>query len=181
MLDAEADILSLDVDCFRLLQNYRQSGLAEKAERAKKEAAKRKEAAAAASESELEDEQGEESEPTTEEADESNSEDGPSKPKAFNVEKGEPWIDRVCDLEGVEAEDLCKLHGKLIAAGFLNFQIRNRITGIEYRVANAGKQYLTKTLEQASELANSDSQSSETEAASSEPELEDSDTIEEAA
>jgi hypothetical protein len=146
MLDAEADILSLDLDCFRLLQSYRQSGLAERAERAKEEAAKQKAAAELAEET-IDEPPGEEPEVEVEPEDDS------PKPKAFNVEKGDPWIDRVCELDGVEAEDLCKMHGKLIAAGFLNFQIRNRITGIEYRVATAGKQYLTKTLEQASEMA----------------------------
>ncbi|MFK7818345.1 MAG: hypothetical protein AB8G99_06485 [Planctomycetaceae bacterium] len=170
MLDAEADILSLDLDCFRLLQNYRQSGLAEKAERAKEEAAKQKAAAQAVPEPE-------EVSPA-EEAEQPESDEEVPKPQAFNVEKGEPWLDRVCELDGVEDEDLCKIHGKLIAAGFLNFQIRNRITGIEYRVANAGKQYLTKTLEQASELA-ADSESRDTDGSDAEPD--DASAIEEAA
>lgn len=163
MLDAEADILALDLDCFQLLQGYRQAGLAEKAQRAKDSKKAQAETNAAAAEAAKADlaaaEEADEElastdadEPGVEEI-EATEEDGPQPPKTakFDVERSDPWIDRICELDGVEPEDLCVLHGKLIAAGFLNFQIRDRHTGIEYRVANAGKQYLTKKLQHASE------------------------------
>lgn len=146
MLSAEAEILSLDLDCFRLLQNYRETCLGKRADRAKAQKVADEEAKAAEVTDVVADEQVEE--PSEPEA------AVPAKsPTAFDADKGDPWVDRICDLDGVEPDDLCKLHGKLIAAGFINFQMRNRTSGLEYRVANAGKQYLTRKLTQASELA----------------------------
>lgn len=139
MLSVEAEILSLDLDAFRLLQGYREIGLSERAARAKAAAEEAKQAASLAAE------------PLADSAENENDEKKAS--DGFERDKTDPWLDRICDLDGVEDDRLCEIHGKLIAAGFLNFQMRNRITGLEYRVANAGKQYLTRKLEQASELA----------------------------
>ncbi len=142
MLTAEAEILSLDLDCFRLLQNYRETCLGKRADRAKAQKAADEEAKSAEG---VEDQQlAEPSEPDAAVPE--------KQPTPFDADKGDPWVDRICDLDGVEPDDLCKLHGKLIAAGFINFQMRNRTSGLEYRVANAGKQYLTRKLTQASEL-----------------------------
>lgn len=143
MLPVEAEILSLDLDAFRLLQGYREIGLSERAARAKAAADEARAAAAEAKQAALDAD-----EPDDEPAAETEQQKG-----SFDREKSDPWLDRICDLDGVEDERLCEIHGKLIAAGFLNFQMRNRITGLEYRVANPGKQYLTRKLEQASELA----------------------------
>lgn len=141
MLKAEAEILSLDLDCFRLLQSYRETCLDEKAERARTAEAEAKEEAEVAERD------------NALEADEARADEATqSATVPFDVEKGDPWVDRICELDGVEPDRLCELHGKLIAAGFISFQIRNRTTGVEYRVANAGKQYLTRKLTQASEL-----------------------------
>ncbi len=152
MLDAEADILALDLDCFQLLQGYRQAGLSEKAQRAKEGKQTQVEADESTDDVTLE---------SDFESDAAAPPDGdtptePPKKGKFDIEKGDPWINRICELDGVEADHVCVLHGKLIAAGFLNFQIRDRHTGLEYRVANAGKQYLTQKLQHASEVTNSE-------------------------
>lgn len=164
MLSAEAEILSLDLDCFRLLQNYRETCLGKRADRAKAQKVADEEARAAeVVEGELVEEEPPEPAAAV-----------PAKPATpFDAEKGDPWVDRICDLDGVEPDDLCKLHGKLIAAGFINFQMRNRTSGLEYRVANAGKQYLTRKLTQASELTAEAAQRDEEEGEVVDPEHED--------
>ena len=55
------------------------------------------------------------------------------------------WLPRLTSLDGVEADRLPVLHGKLIALGFLKFQIANRTTGMQYHVDPAGRQALSRT------------------------------------
>lgn len=52
------------------------------------------------------------------------------------------WVGRVVEVEDVDPESLTKIHGKLIALGFLKFQIKNRSTGVSYCVTRQGKQAL---------------------------------------
>ena len=56
--------------------------------------------------------------------------------------KPREWIPRVADVEGVERENLSKIHGKLIALGYLKFQISSREKGMCYQVSPLGKQAL---------------------------------------
>lgn len=156
MLSVEADILAFDVDSLRLLRGYREAGLSARAERAKsaaEEVAVAKSLAPEAAEQPALSLVADEAEPAaaTVEADAAAS--PPQAPSKFEQDKSDPWVDRISDLEHVEPERLCELHGKLIAAGFINFQIRNRQTGIEYRIANPGKQFLTRAVAEANELA----------------------------
>ena len=162
MLSVEADILAFDLDSLRLLRGYREAGQNARAERARVAEAE----AQAAEDQPLETDAAEEpspSEPTASLAEPGASptespEPASSKP---DRDKGDPWVDRISELEFVELEKLSELHGKLIAAGFLNFQIRNRQTGVEYRITNAGKQFLTRAVEEANEFADSRGHSDE--------------------
>jgi hypothetical protein len=52
------------------------------------------------------------------------------------------WLPRVKSLEGIEGADLPALHGKLIALGFLKFQLVNRTSGMHYHVDASGRQAL---------------------------------------
>lgn len=52
------------------------------------------------------------------------------------------WVVRLAEVADVEPEALTKIHGKLIALGFLKFQLKNRSSGVSYRVTRQGKQVL---------------------------------------
>lgn len=145
MLSVEADILAFDLDSLRLLRAYREAGLTARAERTKIAEA----AAAAIEEQQLAPEEASDESGQPVEVEES-AEETPVTPER---DKGDPWVERISEMEFVEPEQLSELHGKLIAAGFLNFQIRNRHTGVEYRIANAGKQFLTRAVEEANDFA----------------------------
>lgn len=150
MLTAEADILAFDLDSLRLLRGYREAGLNSRADRAKAAAEEAKVAAEAkATLAETEGAAASEAIPESlaEEAAE------PAESPKPERDKGDPWVDRIAELEFVGLDRLSELHGKLIAAGFLNFQIRNRHSGIEYRITNAGKQFLTRAVEEGNEQA----------------------------
>ena len=60
------------------------------------------------------------------------------------IESGDPWLPRIGVLDGVAQDALSGIHGRLIAAGHLVFQFRNRTTGMEYRVSHSGKQFLSR-------------------------------------
>jgi len=46
----------------------------------------------------------------------------------------EGWLPRLHAIEGVEEEHIPRIHGKLIALGFLKFQITGRTSGVVYQV-----------------------------------------------
>ncbi len=52
------------------------------------------------------------------------------------------WIPRVVDLEGIDAKTLPSIHGKLIAFGFLKFDLAGRDAGMRYQLTPQGKQAL---------------------------------------
>lgn len=56
------------------------------------------------------------------------------------------WIPRVTCVDGVATADLSKLHGQLIAHGFLKFQLASRETGVSYQISPLGKQTLEQRL-----------------------------------
>ena len=56
--------------------------------------------------------------------------------------KTENWIPRIAEVEGVDSKDLSKIHGKLIALGYLIFQLSGREKGVCYQVSPMGKQAL---------------------------------------
>ena len=52
------------------------------------------------------------------------------------------WIPRLAHVEGVELEDLSKIHGKLIALGYLRFQLSGPEKGVCYQVSPLGNHAL---------------------------------------
>jgi hypothetical protein len=52
------------------------------------------------------------------------------------------WICRLTEIEGVSSSRLSTIHGKLIAFGFLNFELTNRTTGMRYQVTSLGRRCL---------------------------------------
>jgi hypothetical protein len=52
------------------------------------------------------------------------------------------WLPRIMSVEGLEDESLPRLHGKLIAFGFLKFQLASRGTGVVYQISPAGREVL---------------------------------------
>jgi len=57
----------------------------------------------------------------------------------------------VARLEGVESTQLSRLHGTLIALGFLKFEITGK-TGVQYQLTPAGRQTLENGLLASAEL-----------------------------
>lgn len=55
------------------------------------------------------------------------------------------WLPRIMSVEGLDDESLPKLHGKLIAFGFLKFQLASRGTGVVYQISPAGREALNSS------------------------------------
>ena len=68
------------------------------------------------------------------------------------------WVPRLKSVEGIEDEQLPRLHGKLIAVGFLKFQLAGRMSGVWYQLSPLGKQALNQ---QTSMFEREDADSSE--------------------
>lgn len=71
------------------------------------------------------------------------------------------WVPRLATVEQIEDELLSKLHGRLIAVGFLKFQLGKRTTGLCYQLSPEGRKALDKWNQQASpedgsEVSNTD-------------------------
>lgn len=56
--------------------------------------------------------------------------------------EAEGWVPRISTLIDIKDEELPKLHGKLIAVGYLKFQLSGRNTGVKYQLSPAGKNAL---------------------------------------
>lgn len=50
------------------------------------------------------------------------------------------WVSRIARVEGVEASQMSRLHGRVIALGYLKFKLIDRQVGLRYRLTPAGKQ-----------------------------------------
>lgn len=50
----------------------------------------------------------------------------------------EGWLDRIMAIDGIEEDDLPRLHGKLLALGFLKFQLAGRSEGVRYQITGEG-------------------------------------------
>jgi hypothetical protein len=59
------------------------------------------------------------------------------------------WIARVMEVETIDSAALPSIHGKLIAFGFLKFDLSGRDAGMRYQLTLQGKQALVgKSLEE---------------------------------
>jgi hypothetical protein len=61
-----------------------------------------------------------------------------------DVEEYDGWLDRVGEIDSVESSQMSALHGLLIAQGCLKFEFRGRNRGLQYQLASAGKQALSR-------------------------------------
>ena len=56
--------------------------------------------------------------------------------------EAEGWVERLQKVDQVEAEQLSRIHGKLIALGFLKFELGNRHAGVQYKITRSGQRAL---------------------------------------
>ena len=59
------------------------------------------------------------------------------------------WLNRVAVVEGVKDEHLPRIHGKLIALGFLKFDLTTRTSGVRYQISQSGLRAVNRTLDDA--------------------------------
>src|SRR5258708_40263006 len=52
------------------------------------------------------------------------------------------WSQRIVAVEGLGADQLSAIHGKLIALGMLKFEIGSRADGVQYQLTTLGRQAL---------------------------------------
>ena len=52
------------------------------------------------------------------------------------------WMPRIASLDGFDGERLSSLHGRLIAMGWLGFEVGDRMTGMRYRITRDGQRVL---------------------------------------
>ena len=57
--------------------------------------------------------------------------------KAAN-EEHDGWLDRLVSADDLDADQLTRIHGELIALGMLKFELANRQTGLRYCVSRRG-------------------------------------------
>jgi hypothetical protein len=57
------------------------------------------------------------------------------------------WCPRMTSVEGLAAEQISAIHGKLIALGMLKFEIGSRADGVQYQVTPFGRQALLPPVE----------------------------------
>jgi hypothetical protein len=55
------------------------------------------------------------------------------------------WLPRVRQIEGIEAAELPRLHGRLIALGLLSFEISGN-SGVQYKISPLGRHALERGL-----------------------------------
>ena len=54
------------------------------------------------------------------------------------------WLDRIDSMPDLTTDDLVKLHGRLIALGYLKFEISGRNVGLRYQISSAGRQAIER-------------------------------------
>ena len=59
-----------------------------------------------------------------------------------DVNKNAGWVCRLAEIEGISSHHLSTIHGKLIAFGFLNFELTDRKIGMRYQVTPLGRRCL---------------------------------------
>jgi len=53
------------------------------------------------------------------------------------------WVPRPVEFSGIEPEKVSAIHGKLIAFGFLKFDVSGRDVGVRYQLTPQGRRALT--------------------------------------
>lgn len=71
--------------------------------------------------------------------------DASTRPQVDAQVDAEPsWIPRVAKIDGIDGRRLTKIHGQLIALGFLKFELEGRTSGVSYRVTREGNKALDR-------------------------------------
>ncbi|MBX3438742.1 MAG: hypothetical protein KF861_14705 [Planctomycetaceae bacterium] len=63
------------------------------------------------------------------------------------------WVDRIREVPDVPSDRLAPIHGRLIALGYLQFQLQGRDAGVVYRVTAEGRSTLETAAKKASNSA----------------------------
>jgi hypothetical protein len=50
------------------------------------------------------------------------------------------WVQRLISIGEIETERLSQIHGRLIAFGYLKFQLTGRSSGVQYQISPSGKE-----------------------------------------
>ena len=66
------------------------------------------------------------------------------------------WLSRIDEVDGVDSDELPSVHGKLIAYGFLKFQLSGR-DGLVYQLTSLGRRGAEPADENAQDVADEDS------------------------
>ncbi len=69
-------------------------------------------------------------------------EDGADAEEGIKSRRGARWLARIHHFEGVAREELSRIHGRLIAYGFLKCDLAERSAEVVYQVTLSGKQLL---------------------------------------
>lgn len=72
------------------------------------------------------------------------------------------WLDRIEDVPGVDAAQLTRIHGYLIAQGYLKFEITGRSVGLQYQLSPAGRDALARGAAVSADGSEADSDDSAT-------------------
>ena len=64
-------------------------------------------------------------------------------------ETSDGWLERIDSLPQLSAQDLTRVHGQLIAMGYLKFEVSGRSLGLRYQISDRGRAAVDKTLSSA--------------------------------
>lgn len=56
--------------------------------------------------------------------------------------QGDGWVSRPAAFEGIDAAQVSAIHGKLIAFGYLQFDVSGRDVGVRYQLTSDGRRAL---------------------------------------
>jgi len=79
----------------------------------------------------------------------------PETPPTQGDPAADGWLPRLVRIDGVDPAHLSRLHGKLIALGWLKFEISGK-TGMQYQLTPLGRQTLQCGLQGSAESESSD-------------------------
>lgn len=67
----------------------------------------------------------------------------PARPAAPQIRKS-IWLPRLVRVDGVDSEELSRVHGKLIAYGLLKCDLADRAAGVVYQLTGTGRQVIAR-------------------------------------
>jgi len=80
--------------------------------------------------------------------------------RRIQISEFDGWVPRITEIDQIPATELSAIHGKLIAYGFLKFDLAGRDGGIRYQLTPIGKKIIDEPSsadEDATELTIADS------------------------